>query len=241
MQVVPLFFPLQARHPQLGLLASEWIGILGLVAIYARAARRTLRQVLVLERPATRALLGAALCGLSAWAVLGLLAQWIAPAPRELIESLRRQILPPGGRSLALTILLMAITPAICEEALFRGPILRGLATRVSPLAAAALTGLLFGLFHFDLWRLVPTGLLGVLLSLIAWRAGSIVLSMLAHAVNNGCLVILAQLGLDQRAESLGTGAQAAFFAAAVLVMATGAWLVATCPPPRGASRAMKR
>ncbi|HET6147142.1 MAG TPA: ABC transporter permease subunit/CPBP intramembrane protease [Polyangia bacterium] len=236
-----LFFPLQARHPQLGLLVTEWVGLLGLVAIYARATRRTLRQVLVLERPAGRALLGAALCGLSAWAVLGLLAQWIAPAPRELIENLRRQILPPGGRSLALTILLMAVTPAICEEALFRGPILRGLATRVSPLAAAALTGLLFGLFHFDLWRLVPTGLLGVLLSLIAWRAGSIVPSMLAHAINNGCLVMLAQLGLDERAETLGTAAEVALFATAVAVLATGAALVATSPPARGPSGGSSR
>jgi sodium transport system permease protein len=165
--------------------------------------------------------------------VVGLLAQWIAPAPRELIESLRRQILPPGGRGLAATILLMAITPAICEEALFRGPILRGFATRLSPLAAAALTGLLFGLFHFDLWRLLPTGLLGVLLSLIAWRAGSIAPSMLAHAVNNTCLVTLAQLGLDERAEALGGAAQAGIFATAAALLAAGGWLVATSAPPR--------
>jgi sodium transport system permease protein len=223
-----VFFPLQARRPQLGLLAAEWGGLLGLVAVYARATRRTLRQALVLERVPARALLGAALCGLSAWAVLGLLAQWVAPPPRELVESIRRQIAPPGGRNLALTLLLMAVTPAICEEALFRGPILRGLAARLSPMAAAAVTGILFGLFHFDLWRLVPTGLLGVLLSLLALRTGSIMPSMLAHALNNGCLVVLAVLGVDEGASSLSAGAQGAIFAGAAVVLAAGIALVAT-------------
>jgi sodium transport system permease protein len=226
-----VFFPLQARRPTLGLLASEWGGMLGLVALYARVTRQTLRDVLVLEPPTGRSLLGALLCGLSAWAVIGLLAQWIAPAPRELVESIRRQIVPPGGRSLGVTLFLMAVTPAICEEALFRGPILRGLTARLSPLAAAALTGLLFGLFHFDLWRLLPTGLLGLMLSMIALRSGSILPAMLAHAVNNGCLVALAQLGLDERATALGTAVQVAIFAGATALLALGIWLIVTSTP----------
>ena len=182
----------------------------------------------MLERPPARALLGALLCGLSAWVVIGLLAQWIAPPPPELVENLRRQISPPGGRGLVVTLLLMAVTPAICEEALFRGPILRGLASRLSPLAAAALTGVFFGLFHFDVWRFLPTGLLGVMLSLIALRARSIIPSMLAHAVNNGCLVALAQLGLDERINTSRVGVQVAIFLASTVVLAAGGVLVAT-------------
>jgi len=228
-----VFFPLQSRHLELGLVASEWGGMLGLVAIYARLTRHRLRAVLVLERPPARALLGALLCGLSAWVAIGLLAQWIAPPPPELVESLRRQISPPGGRGLVATLLLMAVTPAICEEALFRGPILRGLASRLSPLAAAVLTGVFFGLFHFDVWRFLPTGLLGVMLSLIALRARSIIPSMLAHAVNNGCLVALAQLGLDERINTSRVGVQVAIFLASTIVLAAGGMLVATAPPVR--------
>ncbi len=226
-----VFFPLQSHHLELGLVVSEWGGMLGLVVIYARVTRQKLAAVLVLERPPARALLGALLCGLSAWVAIGLLAQWIAPPPPELVESLRRQISPPGGRGLVATLLLMAVTPAICEEALFRGPILRGLASRLSPLAAAVLTGVFFGLFHFDVWRFLPTGLLGVMLSLIALRANSIIPSMLAHAVNNGCLVALAQLGLDERINTSRTGVQIAIFLAATAVLAAGAVLVATTPP----------
>jgi sodium transport system permease protein len=228
-----VFFPLQSRHLELGLLASEWGGMLGLVAIYARLTRQRLRAVLVLDRPPARALLGALLCGLSAWVAIGLLAQWIAPPPPELVENLRRQISPPGGRGMVITLLLMAVTPAICEEALFRGPILRGLASRLSPLAAAVLTGVFFGLFHFDVWRFLPTGLLGVMLSLIALRARSIIPSMLAHAVNNGCLVALAQLGLDERINTSRVGVQIAIFATSTVVLAAGGVLVATAPQAR--------
>ncbi len=225
-----VFFPLQARNLEVGLVASEWGGLFGLVAIYARLTRQRLGAVLVIGRPSARALLGALLCGLSAWVAIGLLAEWIAPPPRELVESLRRQISPPGGRGLFVTLLLMAVTPAICEEALFRGPILRGLATRLSPLAAAVLTGVFFGLFHFDVWRFLPTGLLGVILSLIAWRARSIVPAMLAHAVNNGCLVVLAQLGLDERISTWTSHSQAAIFVASLVVLAAGGALLATDP-----------
>src|SRR6185295_1464332 len=207
------FFPLQSRALVPGLLVSEWVGLFGLVALYARTTGQRLGDVLVVRRPSARALGGAALVGLSAWVVVGLLADWIAPAPKEMVEHLRRQIVPgDGSRGLLVTLLVMAATPAICEEALFRGPILRGLATRLSLGAAAAVTGLLFGLFHVDVWRVLPTGLLGCALSVVALRAGSILPAMLAHFINNACLVTLAHLHLDGRVTELGRGAQATTF-----------------------------
>ena len=117
------------------------------------------------------------------------------PPPKEVIETLRRVDLAGRRRGAAspLTLLLIAVTPAVCEEALFRGPILRGLRTRLSPLGAAVLTGLLFGLFHGDVWRFVPTALLGVGLSAIALASDSIVPAMVAHFVNNACLLVLAR------------------------------------------------
>jgi sodium transport system permease protein len=184
-------------------------------------------EIVQLRRPTVRAVAGAVLIGLSAWAVIGMLVEWIAPAPKELVDHLRREIAPADGRrGLVVTLLLMALTPAICEEALFRGPILRGLASQLSPRAAALATGMLFGLFHFDIWRMLPTGLLGVVLSLIALRAGSIVPAMVAHFMNNACLITLAQLRLDDKMADLGRSAQAGMFGAAALVLATGAWLL---------------
>jgi sodium transport system permease protein len=135
-------------------------------------------------------------------------------------------VAPPGGaRGLPATLFLMAVTPAVCEEALFRGPILRGLATRFRPLGAAVATGVLFGLYHVDVWRLIPTGLLGVVLSLVALSTRSIIPAMLTHFVNNACLVVLAHMGADDAA-ALPARLQVGLFLTACTMLVFGALLV---------------
>jgi len=193
-----VFVPLQSWRLRPGLLISEWAGLGGLTWIYARGRGQSVAGLIRLRRPPALAALGALLIGLSAWLVVVLLVEWVVPPPREVVEQLRRAIAPPGAEgSLVGALFLMALTPAICEEALFRGPILRGLATRFSQSVAAIITGVLFGLYHVDVWRLLPTALLGVALSGIALASDSIVPSMLAHFTNNACIVLLARAHAD--------------------------------------------
>jgi sodium transport system permease protein len=193
-----VFVPLQTWRLVPGLALSEWAGLGGLTWLYARGRGQKLAAVIRLRAPSATAVAGAVLIGLSAWLVVGLVAEWILPAPKEVVEGLRHAIAPTdGGRGTLLTLFLMALTPAICEEALFRGPILRGLRTRLSPAGAAILTGLLFGIYHLDPWRLLPTAILGVALSGIALASSSIIPAMVAHFVNNACLILLARLHAD--------------------------------------------
>jgi sodium transport system permease protein len=149
-------------------------------------------------------LAGAILIGCGAWAAVAVLSEWLVPVPKHVTEALRKAILPmDGSRGHITTLILMAVSPAICEETLFRGPILRGLGTRMGPPAAIVLTAVLFGLFHVDIYRLVPATLLGILLGYLTHASGSIVPAMLAHFCNNAILVTLARAGLDQRIEHL--------------------------------------
>jgi sodium transport system permease protein len=221
-----VFIPLQSWRLVPGLLLSEWIGLLGLVVLYARGTGQRLGDVLRVRPVPARALLGATLVGASAWAVVGLLAEWIAPPPPELTESLRRLVAPEGGRGLPLSLALIALTPAVCEEALFRGVILRGLAAKLPRLTSAVLTGLFFGLFHVDVWRILPTGLLGVALSLIALETDSILPAMLAHFVNNACLVVLVYAGSVGSAADMSRPAQRGLFLGGLVVLTLGAALV---------------
>jgi membrane protease YdiL (CAAX protease family) len=87
---------------------------------------------------------------------------------------------------------------------------------------AALLTGVLFGLFHLDLYRLLPATVLGTLLGLIVLECGSIVPAMLAHFCNNAILVILAHHGLDRRMESLSHRSLTLILIASIAVTATG-------------------
>ena len=206
-----------------GLLLSQWGGFFGLVLVYARLVRRPLRLVLVLRRPSAWALVGAILLGFSGWVILGVLADRLMPPPRALVDEMRKLIRPPeGDRPISWSLVALALTPAICEEALFRGPILRGFRQRFSASAACLLTGLLFGIMHGDVWRFIPTSLLGALLSWVALTSGSILPSMVIHLINNGALIVLGYYGLDQAAEKLPPRAEIALFAGAVATFAAG-------------------
>jgi sodium transport system permease protein len=195
------FIPVQAWRLAPGLALFEWVGLLGLTAVYARGSGRRWTAVLRLRAPSPSAVAGALLIGCSAWLVVGLLVEWVMPPPKHVVETLRKVITPSEGPgAFAVALLLTAVSPAICEEALFRGPILRGLRTRFSALGSAILTGLLFGLFHGDVWRFIPAAILGFALSVIALAADSIVPAMIAHFANNACIIALATGGTDDAA-----------------------------------------
>jgi membrane protease YdiL (CAAX protease family) len=227
--VLLVFAPVEKWRLTTGLALFEWVGLLGLTFVYARGSGRRLTDVLRLRRPSAAAAAGAILIGASASVVLSLLTQWLMPPPKELEQEMRR-LLPSGEGpgALAFALLLIAVTPAICEEALFRGPILRGLRSRFSPLGAAALTGLLFGVYHLSIWRFIPTALLGFGLSAIALAADSIVPAMLAHFTYNACLVTLSRAGADHGdGGDIDPRSRLAFLAVGMVVLAAGAALTA--------------
>jgi sodium transport system permease protein len=222
-----VFIPWQKQNLVRGLLVSQWLGMLGVVAVLARVTGRKLGPMIALRAPRPATALAAVLIGAGAWGAVAMLSEWLVPVPKEVIEQLRRALVPQDqSRGMAANLLLVALTPAICEEALFRGVVLRGLATRLAPSAAIAVTGLLFGLFHLDLYRLFPSTVLGVLLSWLALTTGSLVPSIIAHFLNNAILITLATWGVDQRVDQLGKGAAAALFIGSLAVTSAGIWLV---------------
>ena len=222
-----VFLPIEQRHFASGLLVAEWVGLFGLVWLFARMSGQTFKSALGFARPRPRAVLGAALAGCSAWAAVAIFSEWILPVPKQLLEDLRKSLIPTdGSRGVVATLLLVAASPAICEECLFRGPILRGLRTRLGAVASVFVAAALFGLFHLDLYRLIPTTILGVLLGFLALESGSIVPSMVAHFCNNAMLITLASLHLDRQMETLGHRALTLVVVASLTLTAAGLALV---------------
>ncbi|HBE70046.1 MAG TPA: hypothetical protein DDW52_18015, partial [Planctomycetaceae bacterium] len=97
-----------------------------------------------------------------------------------------------------LTLLALGVIPGVCEECFFRGYVLGGLRQHLSPRAAIICSAIAFGLFHVVLAggaspeRLLPSTLMGLLLGWVAWRSGSIVPSIILHAIHNCSLLLLA-------------------------------------------------
>jgi membrane protease YdiL (CAAX protease family) len=116
------------------------------------------------------------------------LANYIIPVPRQMLEQFGRELLPKDMPMWQL-IVLLSLLPGICEEIGFRGTLLYGLRRKYRPVSLAIVVGIIFGLFHITLFRIIPTGFLGIILTATALLTGSIFPGMLLHAGNNAFAV----------------------------------------------------
>lgn len=98
---------------------------------------------------------------------------------------------PPGARTTALALLLVAALPALAEELFFRGAMLT-LLKRLSRswTVAIVLSACAFSAAHFDAAGFLARLLMGVLLALLFVRSRSIWPAVAFHAVNNGATVL---------------------------------------------------
>lgn len=92
----------------------------------------------------------------------------------------------------------LALTPAICEELLFRGFILGRFLETGHPGQSLMMTSLLFGLFHRNLPALLPTTLAGVVLAFVVWRTGSLYCAIVMHALVNAWAILVVNTRLGE-------------------------------------------
>jgi membrane protease YdiL (CAAX protease family) len=110
-------------------------------------------------------------------------------AQMDLIERILTQ-----DFSLVFTIMVLALTPAICEEVLFRGYFQRQTERSTGIVWGILLSGIVFGLYHLRLTQAIPLSMLGVFLAYITWRTNSILPAVLVHLANNSFAAILGKV-----------------------------------------------
>jgi sodium transport system permease protein len=160
-----------------------------------------------LRLPPLRAVLAAVMIGSSSWLLANVAVQLqerVLP-PSKVLEEFGRQIEAQlGSVPLWQVLLLIAIVPAVCEEFLFRGFLLSGLASSTRKWSAIWAAAFIFGLYHFLIDKVPVTMLLGVVLAYTCWQSRSIFPGMLIHAMHNGIGVLLMALPRWVQAESHG-------------------------------------
>jgi membrane protease YdiL (CAAX protease family) len=148
--------------------------------------------------------------GLTALSVLALVAllpaiQWLGqinaslPIPEFFVELERAQLelietILKSDIALWSVVFALAVTPAICEELLFRGYLQRQLERALGVTGGIVATGLLFGLYHFRLSQALPLAVLGIFLGWLVWRTGSLWVPILIHFLNNALAIVAANL-----------------------------------------------
>ena len=114
------------------------------------------------------------------------------PDMPEELKTMFEQMMQDGP--LWVTVVSTVIFAPIFEEWLCRGMVLRGLLQKVHPAWAMVISALFFALIHLNPWQAVPAFVTGILLAYVYYRTGSLKLTILMHAVNNGTSVIISQL-----------------------------------------------
>ena len=83
-----------------------------------------------------------------------------------------------------------ALSPGIFEELVFRGALLGAMRRDFTWKRIVFWQALYFALVHASIYRLLPTGILGGLLALIALRSRSVLPAMVLHIGYNALLIL---------------------------------------------------
>ncbi len=96
---------------------------------------------------------------------------------------------PDSGGKFLVAFIGLALLPALAEELLFRGLVVRSY-EKWGTKSAIIISALLFGILHLDISSLLATIFMGLLLAYVVVKTDSILAGMLLHLVNNFTAII---------------------------------------------------
>lgn len=222
----------QAKFLLAGLLMTQLM-IIGVPALAAWYTKKDIKETFSLKVPAVKHVIGAILIEIGTYVVVMLISgvlQKLWPQDLEAVESSFELML--SGMKFLPTLLVIALAPAICEEALFRGYLFAATRKKYKPWVAILIVSALFGVYHMSIIKFFTTGLLGIAFAYVVYKTGSICCSSVMHFLNNGFSVVMMFYGAGLASKipfltgevSLGQGVVAGVIA--VIVAAIGVWLV---------------
>lgn len=83
-----------------------------------------------------------------------------------------------------ISLLVIAVTPGICEEVMFRGT-MQSAYGKLGEKKALIISSVLFGLFHFNLMNFLGPAFLGLILGIVMIKTKSLYATILGHTLNN--------------------------------------------------------
>jgi membrane protease YdiL (CAAX protease family) len=136
--------------------------------------------------------------------------------PEEVVRTLGQET---NAFLFLVALAFVGLLPALCEEALFRGFLMRCF-ERLGVATSILVTSLLFALLHLEPSQIAGTFVLGLGFGFVRWATGSIVPCVLSHAFYNAAVVASARLTPDGDARAIEPFA----IALGLIVSAVAAW-----------------
>ena len=187
-------YPLQTNFGIPGLILTE-LGFLALAVGYCLIRKVKIREVFPVKKISIRDLAGSILLVIGVYplaimsvAVMGLIFPSSAAEAGEISSFVYDSLNYP------MAVLVIALLPAICEEAIHRGAILSSFRGIKHDWVILLIMSLLFGINHLTVLRFLFTAILGLILSYVVVKKNNILLSVIMHFTNNLISVSLGYL-----------------------------------------------
>lgn len=174
--------------------------------LFATVFTRNSSQTLLLRMPRAKTLPMAILLAVSLHPLSFLLSHLVThlyPYSAEVATQLQLiGKLIEDAPSIWMVLLVMAVTPALCEELAFRGFILSGMRHIGHKWLAILVTSVFFGAAHGIIQQSLTACIMGTILGYVAIQAGSLLPAILFHLTHNA-LAMLVSLSQDTLATAL--------------------------------------
>ena len=135
---------------------------------------------------------------------------WMKATEQQTEELMLRMLNVETVNGLCLNILVIALLPAIGEELMFRGALMRIFQHWKNKHVAVWVAAIIFSAIHFQFYGFLPRMVLGACFGYMLLWTGSLLPAIVAHFLNNAVIIIVYYLnhngfiGID--ADSLGSG-----------------------------------
>jgi len=110
-----------------------------------------------------------------------------------------------------LLLLVLAVTPAICEEFYFRGMLMKSMSA--NPAMAIVISAALFAMMHMSVTKFYATFALGLFIGWVVMRTGALHSGMILHFMNNAfaAITLRAMSGLYEMLETVAPTEEAVY------------------------------
>lgn len=216
-------------HPVMGVVVPQFfIGVLPVLAcIYIKG---NAREIFKLNIPKGKDLAGSVCLYLGVGSLSLLISNLLTMAFPDNSQGLNEEYAKLlDGISFVPALLLIALTPAVCEELMFRGYMFTAFRQKMSLPKAIFFVSVLFGISHMSLIKIIPTAILGAALAYAVYKTDSIAASSLIHFLNNAFSVFILYYGSNiafLNDEKMGVPLMIGLAVLSVIFIPVGVWIL---------------
>lgn len=188
--------PIQNTYRLNGLLFTEILLVLLPALLFTKYLKFDFKETFSIRKVSFKSVIASVLLAFSSgffiFEYVDVIQNKFLPVPEELNKAFEFFLLEDGKMpGFFKLFFIISVSAAVCEEFLFRGPIMTGIRSKFGKKSTVLVVGIMFGIFHLNLYKLIPASVLGMIITYITLSTGSIFNGMIFHLVNNATAIIL--------------------------------------------------